>query len=219
MTREAPRVRARPGRPPKEEAAETTSRIVDAAAQLFAAQGFAATSMEQVAAACSAGKDTIYRRFPSKAALFGAVVDRMRVRIVGRLENEIAEAEAAEDPMTRLARVARWFLSINLDPELLAFRRIALSEGMVPGQDPQDRPESDPIVERLVAVVRAAQRSGGLRPGDPELLAWHLLHCIVYGPANEAMLGRSTYASAEAQDRYFEWAWPLFLEGAAAPTP
>lgn len=215
MTGEPSPARARAGRPPKEEAAETTARIIDAAAQLFAAQGFAGTSIEQVASACNAGKDTIYRRFPSKAALFGAVVDRMRARIVDRLEREIAAADAIGDSMTRLKRVARWFLTVNLDPELLAFRRIALSEGMVPGQDRQDQPESDPIMDRLIVVVSAAQEAGVLRDGDPAFLAWHLLHCIVYGPTNEAMLGRTTYASVDAQDRYFERAWALFLHGAA----
>lgn len=215
MTSEPSPVRTRTGRPPKEEAAETSARIIDTAARLFAAQGFAVTSMEQVAAACSAGKDTIYRRFPSKAALFGAVVEHTRVRILKRLEKEIAAADNAGDAMTRLKRVARWFLTANLDPELLAFRRIALSEGMVFGQGRQDQRQNDPIMDRLIVVVCEAQQAGALRDGDPAFLAWHLLHCIVFGPSNDAMLGRTTYASIKAQNRYFDQAWELFLHGAA----
>jgi AcrR family transcriptional regulator len=193
-----------------------SARIIGTAAQLFATQGFAATSMEQVAAACNAGKDTIYRRFPSKVALFGAVLEHTRARILDRLESEIAATDTAGDPMTRLKRVARWFLTINLDPELLAFRRIALSEGTVFGPDRPEQAEDDPLVTRLVAVVASAQEAGTLRGGDPEFLAWHLLHCIVFGPSNEAMLGRTTYDSTAAQDAFFERAWELFLNGAAA---
>ncbi|MDF1790773.1 MAG: TetR/AcrR family transcriptional regulator [Thalassobaculaceae bacterium] len=213
MTGKPSPTKPRSGRPPKEEAAETSGRIIDAAARLFAAQGFAATSMEQVASACNAGKDTIYRRFPSKLALFGAVVDTSRERILARLETEISAVAQAGDPEARLKRVARWFLTVNLDPELLAFRRIALSEGTVFGPNRPAQAEEDPIMSRLIAVVSEAQAAHVVRSGDPEFLAWHLLHSIVFGPSNEAMLGRTTYDTVAAQDRYFERAWDLFLHG------
>ena len=206
--------RSRVGRPSKEDAAETSNRIIDAAARLFAVQGFAATSIEQVASACSAGKDTIYRRFPSKVALFEAVVERLRTRTLDRLEIEIDSAGGDGDALARLRRVARWFLTVNLDPDMVAFKRIALSEAIVFGEERQDQWESDPIMDRLVALVSEAQESGMLGDGDPQVIASHLLHSIVFGPSNDAMLGRTTYASTAAQDSYFDQAWPLFLRGA-----
>ncbi|MCG8447158.1 MAG: TetR/AcrR family transcriptional regulator, partial [Hyphomicrobiales bacterium] len=120
--------RSRVGRPSKEDAAETANRIIDTAARLFSGQGFAATSIEQIASACSAGKDTIYRRFPSKVALFEAVVERLRTRTLDRLEIEIDSAGGDGDALARLRRIARWFLAVNLDPDMVAFKRIALSE-------------------------------------------------------------------------------------------
>lgn len=215
MAGRASPARTRVGRPPKEEAAETSVRIIDTAAQLFAAQGFAATSIEQVASACNAGKDTIYRRYPSKIALFEAVIERTRARVLERLQREIEAADKAGDAMARLQRIARWFLAINLDPELIAFKRIALSEAVVFGEDRQEHWDRDPITDRLVALVAAAQAAGGLHPGDPAMIAAHLLHSVVYGPSNEAMLGRTTYSTEEAQDMYFERAWTLFLHGTA----
>ncbi len=211
---QAPRTKARIGRPPKEDAAETSNRIIDTAAQLFAAQGFAATSIEQVASACSAGKDTIYRRFPSKVALFEAVVERMRARTLERLEQEIHTADRDGDALARLRRVARWCLAVNLDPDMIAFNRIALSEAIVFGEDRHDQWESDPIMDRLVALVSEAQAAGTLVDGPPHAIALHLLHSIVFGPSNDAMMGRSTYATAAAQDRFFDQAWTLFLRGA-----
>lgn len=206
--------RTRVGRPSKEGAAETSNRIIDTAAQLFAAQGFAATSIEQVASACSAGKDTIYRRFPSKVALFEAVVERVRTRTLDRLEIEIDSAGGDGDALARLRRVARWFLTVNLDPDMIAFKRIALSEAIVFGEERQDQWQSDPIMDRLVALVSEAQESRMLGDGDPQVIASHLLHSIVFGPSNDAMLGRTTYASTAARDRYFDQAWTLFLQGA-----
>ncbi len=217
--------RARVGRPPKLDAAETSNRIIDAAARLFAAQGFAATSIEQVASACSAGKDTIYRRFPSKTALFQAVVARERTRTLDRLEQEIGSAGGEGDALARLRRVARWFLTVNLDPDMVAFKRIALSEAIVFGEERQQpsgsgqgtaqgTEDDDPITGRLVALITEAQGAGLLEVGDPGVIAAHLLHSIVFGPSNEAMMGRATYAEETARDRFFDQAWTLFLNGA-----
>lgn len=188
-------------------------RIVDTAARLFAAQGFAATSIEQVASACSAGKDTIYRRFPSKIALFEAVVERMRMRTLSRLEMEIDSAGGAGDPLERLRRVARWLLTVNLDAEMVAFKRIAMSEAVVFGEGRHDQWESDPITDRLTALVTEAQEAGMLDDGKPQVILAHLLHSVVFGPSNDAMMRRKTYATKRAQDRFFDQAWQLFLRG------
>lgn len=209
--------RPRVGRPPKEDAAATSNRIIDVAAQLFARQGFAGTSVEQVAAACCAGKDTIYRRFPSKIALFEAVVERMRARTLARLDAQLDLAAGDGDSLARLKRLARWFLGVNLDAEMVAFNRIALSEAVVFGEGRHDQWERDPIMDRLIALVGQAQADGMLAAGDPALLAAHLLHSIVFGPLNDAMMGRGTYAAASDQDAHFERTWPLFLTGAAPP--
>ncbi|MBK3733067.1 TetR family transcriptional regulator [Azospirillum brasilense] len=200
------------GRPPKEDAAGPSDRIIDMAARLFAAQGFAATSIGQVAAACCVGSDTIHRRFPSKAALFAAVAERMRARTLDGLEAEIGSADG--DALSRLKRVARWFLAVNLEPDMVALNRIALSEAILLGPE-----EDDPVTERLVALVAAAQWDGKLGGDDPRMIAAHLLHSIVSGPSNDAMRGRKTYASTESQDRFFDQAWALFLRGVGRSLP
>jgi AcrR family transcriptional regulator len=215
MAGEADSGKPRTGRPSKKQAAATSLRIIETAAGLFAAQGFAATSMEQVASACNAGKDTLYRRYPSKLELFAAVVEHTRTRVLERLQGDIDAVADKGDSLSRVKHVARWFLTVNLDSDLLAFRRIALSEGTVFGQNAQNQPADDPIMTRLVDVVAAAQQDGVLRDGDTTFLAWHLLHCIVFGPSNDAMLGHTSYETVEAQDAYFEKAWDLFLHGAA----
>jgi len=50
--------------------------ITDATLALLNERGFAAMTMEDVAQRAKVGKPTIYRRFPSKAALVAAVIDR-----------------------------------------------------------------------------------------------------------------------------------------------
>lgn len=50
--------------------------IAEATLELLNARGFASMTMEAVAEAAKVGKPTIYRRFPSKAALVAAVIAR-----------------------------------------------------------------------------------------------------------------------------------------------
>ncbi|MEO9274429.1 TetR/AcrR family transcriptional regulator [Marinomonas sp. 5E14-1] len=209
-----PNKEKRSGRPSKNRAEETSKRIISTAANLFATQGYAATSIEQVASVCSAGKDTIYRRYPSKLELFQAVVASMRCRIVDKLALEIEEISSEGNKLEQLKHIARWFLTVNLDPEMVAFKRIALSESKFFDAIQADQPHSDPIMDSLIMLVKEAQASNFLCQGSPEKLAMHLLHSIVFGPSNDAMLGNTTYSSIEAQDDYFEQAWNFFLFGA-----
>ncbi|MDT2022527.1 TetR/AcrR family transcriptional regulator [Methylocella sp. CPCC 101449] len=199
------------GRPTKAREGEISDQILATAGAMFANQGYAATSVEQVALACAAGKDTIYRRYPSKRALFDAVVERLRIKVLERLD-DVVLAEKGE-PRTQLERIARWFLTINLDPELVALRRIAFTEAGLKTESSSPA-AGDPIFQRLVDIVAASQAAGILQAGDPTFIAMQLINAVVVGPTNEAMLGRSTYASTADQDAYFEKAWALFMSGA-----
>ncbi|WP_199091046.1 TetR/AcrR family transcriptional regulator [Bosea sp. ASV33] len=200
------------GRPSKARESAISDEILDLACEMFASQGYAATSVERLAIACRVGKDTIYRRFPSKRALFDAAVERLRVRVLKRLECVTADGGPAID---RLRHTARWFLAVNVEPELVALRRIACSEVVLPNDAPAPV-QPDPIMERLVDVVRQAQAAGAIADVEPGFLAAQLIHAVASGPSNEAMVGRQTYVTAAAQDAYFEKAWSLFLKGAAS---
>lgn len=60
----------------RREAAEATRRrVVSAAADLFVEHGFAATTIEAVAAKADVSVETVYKRFGSKRALLAAAID------------------------------------------------------------------------------------------------------------------------------------------------
>src|SRR5215469_1860277 len=80
------------GRPPRERAGEVEARILEAARHLFLEHGLAGTSMEEIATRARAGKPTIYARFPSKEALFTAVVMRNVATNVARFEASMPAA-------------------------------------------------------------------------------------------------------------------------------
>ena len=61
-------------RPLRADAERNRAKILDAAAQVFAEQGLDA-SLDEVAATAGVGVGTVYRRFPDKDALIGALFD------------------------------------------------------------------------------------------------------------------------------------------------
>ncbi|MBB4000296.1 TetR/AcrR family transcriptional regulator [Aureimonas pseudogalii] len=202
----------RGGRPSKKAAEALDLRILSEATRLFAANGFAATSMEQVVSACGAGKDTIYRRYASKTALFQAVLDHLRRHAVERLE---AATPAEGPPLDRLSSFARQLLSINLDPQLLALHRISYGELIVFGCAPKLATADDPILQRFTALVSAAQEAGDMAPGDAAFIADQLLYAIAVKPTLAAMLDPHAFRDEGQSTLYFQRAWQLFMQGAS----
>lgn len=193
---------------------DNMTRIVEAASHLFATQGYAATSVEQVAAVCAAGKDTIYRRFPSKLALFGAVLVRARTRRIEQLQQVASKLPKDGDILDRLRKISRWFLEANLDPELMAFKRIAFTEPLVFAGKATPGSQDDPFVMLLADHIAEAQQAGVIVQGDSTFLANQLIHCIVAAPLGHALVGGRDYEAKSARDRHFKMAWDLFLRGA-----
>ena len=139
-------------RPLRADAERNRLKILAAAAELFADQGFAA-SLDDVAAHAGVGVGTVYRRFPDKDALIDALFET-------RL-NEIAElgrhALAAGDPWDGL--VAFFTEAMALQAPNRGLRQAALSaRGGDRARRARDR--IAPISRELVA---RAQRAGVLR--------------------------------------------------------
>jgi len=113
--------------------ARRQEEILEAAAQLFAEQGFAGADVQGLADRLGVGKGTIYRYFPSKEALFRAAVDRGM-----RGLNEYVEARVADvsDPLERIEHAILAFL-VYFDehlelPELFIQERAQSKGGQLP---------------------------------------------------------------------------------------
>src|SRR2546428_2237340 len=84
--------RPRRGRPPTPGLRE---RILRAAALIFARRDYHEVQMDDVAEACGVGKGTLYRYFPSKHALYFAVMFEGIERLRAELEAAVATSEPA----------------------------------------------------------------------------------------------------------------------------
>jgi AcrR family transcriptional regulator len=87
-----------------ERRARTRDDLVDAADELFSANGFHATSVDAVADAAGYTKGAVYSNFASKEELFLAVYERRADQAAAEIERELAEAT---DPITGIETIAR----------------------------------------------------------------------------------------------------------------
>ena len=66
--------RRRPGRPPKSEAGDTRSALLDAALLLFSRHGYAGTSIRAIAREVGLSESVLYAHFDSKRAIYEAAM-------------------------------------------------------------------------------------------------------------------------------------------------
>lgn len=112
------------GRPRAEDAGQVDLLILTAATTLFLKQGFARTTMDQVAAASGAGKSSLYARYASKQALFGAVVQHSIEMMFGNL----TVLPHGCDPTARLRHTGLELLRNLLHPRCIALMRMTAAE-------------------------------------------------------------------------------------------
>src|SRR5579883_1022372 len=111
-----PRTRRKDARP---------GEIIAAALASFAQRGFAATKLEDVAAAAGISKGTIYLYFPTKEDLFRAVVRQAVLPNLQAAEGDLAEHTGSSADLLRM--LARRFLQL-LETDLTAVPKLVVAE-------------------------------------------------------------------------------------------
>jgi len=164
--------------------------LISAAARLFAAQGYAATSTEAVLADVGLTRGALYHHFRDKRDLFDAVCRRLHEETTAAVA---LAAEARPEPVDGLIAGCLAFVDHVARPEA---RRILLVEApSVLGWERWNEIDRAHGFGLLVEGVREAVEAGMLE-GDPEVLA-HLLN----GGLNQAVVWAGQMGDAAAMDR------------------
>jgi AcrR family transcriptional regulator len=153
----------------QQERSETTvAALVGSARELFANDGYAATSLDAVASAAGVTKGALYHHFAGKRALFRAVYEHEQRQLVAA----IGEAYARKaDPWDAFEAGCRAFIESSLDPGL---QRITLLDAPgVLGWEAIREIESPALALTEVGIERAMD-AGRLPRRAPQPLA-HLL--------------------------------------------
>ncbi|MEO8023585.1 TetR family transcriptional regulator [Polaromonas sp.] len=85
----------------KEEALATRHKLLDAAEQLFQAQGVSRTSLQDIARRAGVTRGAVYWHFKDKADLFNAMMDRVILPLEESFQGRLGQ-QAETDPLARI---------------------------------------------------------------------------------------------------------------------
>ena len=155
--------------------AERRRQILDAAAKLFSARGFAGTTTKQIASAVGIGETVLFRHFPSKESLYAAILeDRIPTAQVEQWLGKLRELADRRDDEALFTAIAKEILNSHReDPVSHRLVLFAALEGHELARIFQLK-YSAPVVSFLREYVSRRQAEGAFRPMRPEIVV-HLL--------------------------------------------
>lgn len=198
----------RPGRPPTVSPAAIEERAIN----LFVERGFAETTMTTVADACGVGRTTLFRHFPSKAAIIWAGFDRHLARLASLLRDQPADVpvmesvhqaavaafqDSVDDKGLWIKRFAileetrelsaedssRWFAWSRTIAEFVATRTHTEPDDVVPACT------GGAVQAAYVSVLRSWLRTGDLSGDLPELMEQKLAPvCVALTPLVDELI-------------------------------
>ncbi len=168
------------------------AEVLDAALDTFREKGFAATRMEDIASRAGVSKGTIYLYFPSKEAVFEALVRTNLLPVIERIQ---AAMTAETGPAAaRLGMLVMAFARVTSDARLVALPKLVLAEaGNFPDMARFYRQEVVARGLELVAgILEQGMAAGEFRRLDPLVTARLFLAPMVL-----SALWRTTFAAIE----------------------
>ena len=207
----APFPRPRPGRPAVLAGTERRALLLAAAATIFLEHGYAAATMHAIAVEARMSKKTLYQVFPSKMALFDALLaDRIYVL------SDPPDCTGC-DPQESLTRVLLAIADILLLPDRVGLLRLIIAESAA-------SPELATAFERLriandlnaIELWIAQAQSGGLvRPGDVSDYARLLFGMSIAEPVLQTLVNAPPKGSDVSVEARVRAAVGIFLRGLA----
>ncbi|HEX4791080.1 MAG TPA: TetR family transcriptional regulator [Actinospica sp.] len=146
---------ARPARPPRADAVRNRARVLEAARAAFAAEGVA-VPLDEIARRAGVGAGTVYRHFPTKEALFEAVIADQLAALAADAESRLAGAGEAGE------QFFEFFVSVVDDGTRKADLADALSSAGV-GLRQETLAAAGRLQAGLAELLERAQRAGAVR--------------------------------------------------------
>lgn len=141
---------------------ERKQQLIDAAAELFAINGYAATRIQDICRRAGVAKGLFYWYFPTKQELFAELVRTMRTRL---RKAQAAAMDADADPLTRLRQGTEASVRFHADHagyfSLLDVERADATHAALL------REGSAVYLADVVTLVRAAQDADLISPDEP----------------------------------------------------
>jgi TetR/AcrR family transcriptional repressor of mexJK operon len=204
--------RSRGGRPSRSAALELNERILDVATELFLAQGYGLTTIDELARRAGISKRTFYHRFADKSVLFGAVVHRIVDRIRPPPGVPLLEGATLHQVLKRLAGL---ILHAALSPPAIALHRLITAESarfpeLARAAHAQDA--SQEAIRLISGLLARELDNDQLTAAVREFAAQQFLQLVVVVPQRRA-LGFGKPMTAAELEAWADASVRLFLSG------
>lgn len=183
-------------------------RILEAAQEIFASQGYSGATMDAVAARAGLTKPTLYQYFASKETLFAAMMaarrDDMLVAFEGR----------ADATMVAQLHAFAWaYANTVMRPDLLSLARLIIGEAQRFPEIGQTYQSSGPdrVLAGMMDYLTAQRDAGRLAFDDAELAAQDLWGLILSAPRTRALYQPDDPPALAEVARYVENGLRVFL--------
>lgn len=191
----------------KEEALETRSRILDAAEDVFFAQGVTRTSLAEIAEAADVTRGAIYWHFKNKSDLFVAMCERVRLPMEAMVEASGHDLE--NDPLGQLRNNCVFILRETMlnDHSRKVFGIMFHKCEFVDAADPIQVRQQESFhtgTANFERILRNAVKKGQLPQNLNTHLAATMFHASLSGLLNNWLFSPSSFDLADDAEKLID---------------
>ena len=186
--------------------------LLQAAAEIFFEQGYAAASIDAIIERAGGSKRNIYSEFRNKEGLFSAIVSQNADRILSSL---VIEQVDGSDLRQTLNTFGRQLMEAYMSASLLGVYRIAIAEANRFPDLAKSFYERGPgrATAGLAGILEKAAGRGDVRPGDYRRMADHFVGMIRDNLHLQVILGLRSPPSGKEIEEAVRSAVEIFLNG------
>jgi TetR/AcrR family transcriptional regulator, mexJK operon transcriptional repressor len=164
--------------------------ILAAAEQIFLRDGYFGANMDDLAVLSQVSKQTVYKHFGSKEALFIELVRTMTTLAGNDVHDEVPDPATAEELPEFLAAYAERQLTAVLTPRILQLRRLVIGEATRFPELGEVLWESGPrrAMNAMSACFNRLTDAGWLLVEEPDTAASFFNWLVMSEPLNKTML-------------------------------
>ena len=144
---------------------KTRAKLIRAARKAFAAEGYAAASMDDLTAKAGLTRGALYHNFGDKKGLLQAVIDQIDAEMVARMRTA---HDRAKTPWLGFLDASIAYIEMALEPEI---QRIMLLDGPAVLGDPSRWPNQNECLRTTTQTIQALIDAKTVRPVDAEAAA------------------------------------------------
>ena len=189
---------------------ERQASLIGAAASLFARKGFNGTTTKEIAKAAGVSEALVFKYFPTKQALYGAILAEKIT--INELLDAMEESSKKRDDRRVFSIIAGYRIRPDVDSTLLRLLLFSALEG----HELSDMffvKHHKVFYERLATYIRTRIKEGAFRAIDPLLAARAFIGMVVHHRLLHEIFGVPQHRShGETVATYVD----LFLQGLVA---